>query len=78
MDAIAGTSTKQGLERVSEIMVNFFGSWISRAIAGLAMGGIGVGIFLNRGEPGIVKKFVPWIFACMILTSFSKIIQLLF
>ena len=48
-----------------------------KAIVSIALGGLGIGLIMNRGEPGIIRKFIPWIAGCVILLSLSTITQLM-
>ena len=66
-----------GLEMVLNTILRFFSSGYMKAIASIALGGLGVGLIMNRGEPGIIKKFIPWIAGCVILLSLSTITELM-
>ena len=59
-------------------ILNFFQGGYMRAICTVALGACAAGLLLNRGEPGIVKKLLPWIFAVSILLSLNGIIGLIF
>lgn len=67
-------SLKNGLS----IILGFFSSGYMRAILSIALGGLAIGLISNRGEPGVMKKFVPWIATCVILLSLSAITGVLF
>lgn len=67
-------SLKKGLGMI----LGFFSSGYMRAILSIALGGLALGLISNRGEPGVIKKFVPWIAACVILLSLSGITGILF
>lgn len=67
-------SLKQGLG----VILGFFSSGYMRAILSIALGGLALGLISNRGEPGVLKKFIPWIAACVILLSLSGITGILF
>jgi len=62
-----------GLERVLNTILKFFSSGYMRSIVSIALGVLGIGLIMNRGEPGIIKKFIPWITGCIILLSLSTI-----
>jgi len=66
-----------GLERVLNTILKFFSSGYMKAIVSIALGGLGIGLIMNRGEPGIIRKFIPWIAGCVILLSLSTITQLM-
>jgi hypothetical protein len=66
-----------GLEKVLNTILKFFSSGYMKAIVSIALGGLGLGLIMNRGEPGIIKKFIPWIAGCVILLSLSTITQLM-
>jgi uncharacterized membrane protein len=66
-----------GLERVLNTILRFFSSGYMKAIVSIALGGLGIGLIMNRGEPGIIRKFIPWIAGCVILLSLSTITQLM-
>jgi hypothetical protein len=71
----------QGLESlgmVLKIIVGFFTSMYMKAILTIALGGLATGLILNRGEPGVIKKFIPWIVACVLLLSLSGVTGLIF
>ena len=59
-------------------VLGFFTSGYMKAILTIALGGLGVGLIMNRGEPGMVKKFIPWVFACALLLSLSSITEMVF
>jgi hypothetical protein len=67
-----------GLVTVLGVMVAFFTSTYMKAILTIALGGLAVGLIMNRGEPGVIKKFIPWIAACILLLSLSGITGLIF
>jgi len=66
-----------GLERLLNAILRFFSSGYARSIASIALGAIGVGMIMNRGEPGIIKRFIPWIAGCVILLSLSTITRIM-
>jgi len=66
-----------GLEKVLNTILKFFSSGYMKAIVSIALGGLGVGLIMNRGEPGIIRKFIPWIAGCIILLSLSTITELM-
>jgi len=66
-----------GLERLLNAILIFFSSGYMKAIASIALGVLGIGLIMNRGEPGIIKKFIPWIAGCVILLSLSTITQMM-
>ncbi|MDR2923857.1 MAG: TrbC/VirB2 family protein [Treponema sp.] len=66
-----------GLEKVLNAILRFFSSGYMKAVASIALGVIGTGMIMNRGEPGIVKKFIPWIAGCVILLSLSTITEIM-
>ena len=67
----------KGINQVLNIAVGFFMSGYMRAICTIALGGLGVGMLMNRGEPGMVKKFIPWIVAVSLILSLSAIVDLM-
>lgn len=71
----------EGLESLNvalSTMLGFFSSGYMKAILTLSLAGLGVGLINNRGEPGVMKKFIPWIAACVILLSASGITGIIF
>ena len=66
-----------GLEKVLNTILKFFSSGYMKAIVSIALGGLGVGLIMNRGEPGIIRKFIPWIAGCIILLSLSTITEMM-
>jgi type IV secretory pathway VirB2 component (pilin) len=66
-----------GLEKVLNTILKFFSSGYMKAIVSIALGGLGIGLIMNRGEPGMIKKFIPWIAGCVILLSLSTITELM-
>jgi len=69
--------TPAGLERVLNTILIFFSSGYMKAVASISLGVIGIGMIMNRGEPGIIKKFIPWIAGCVILLSLSTITNIM-
>jgi len=65
------------LETVLNTILKFFSSGYMKAVVSIALGGLGIGLIMNRGEPGMVKKFIPWIAGCVILLSLSTITNLM-
>jgi len=66
-----------GLEKVLNTILKFFSSGYMKAIVSIALGGLGIGLIMNRGEPGIVRKFIPWIAGCIILLSLTTITNMM-
>jgi len=66
-----------GLEKVLNTILKFFSSGYMKAVVSIALGGLGIGLIMNRGEPGIIRKFIPWIAGCIILLSLSTITELM-
>ena len=66
-----------GLEKVLNTILKFFSSGYMKAIVSIALGGLGIGLIMNRGEPGMVKKFIPWIAGCVILLSLTTITNMM-
>ena len=66
-----------GLEKVLNTILKFYSSGYMKAIVSIALGGLGIGLIMNRGEPGIIKKFIPWIAGCVILLSLSTITEMM-
>jgi hypothetical protein len=66
-----------GLDRVLNTILKFFSSGYMKAVVSIALGGLGIGLIMNRGEPGIIKKFIPWIAGCIILLSLSTITEMM-
>jgi len=69
--------TPAALEKVLNTILKFFSSGYMKAIVSIALGGLGVGLIMNRGEPGIIRKFIPWIAGCIILLSLSTITEMM-
>jgi hypothetical protein len=67
-----------GLSVVLNQILGFFRSNYMKAIISIALGGLAVGMIINRGEPGMVKKFIPWIAGCTLLLSLSAIVDIVF
>jgi len=67
-----------GLSVVLNQILGFFRSNYMKAIVSIALGGLAVGMIINRGEPGMVKKFIPWIAGCTLLLSLSAIVDIVF
>jgi hypothetical protein len=67
-----------GLSEVLNQILGFFSSNYMKAIVSIALGGLAVGMIINRGEPGMVKKFIPWIAGCTLLLSLSAIVDIVF
>jgi len=67
-----------GLSTVLNQILGFFKSNYMKAIVSIALGGLAVGMIINRGEPGMVKKFIPWIAGCTLLLSLSAIVDIVF
>jgi len=67
-----------GLSEVLNQILGFFRSNYMKAIVSIALGGLAVGMIINRGEPGMVKKFIPWIAGCTLLLSLSAIVDIVF
>jgi len=59
------------------VIIGFFTSSIMRGICMIALGILAVSTMVSRGEPGIVKKFVPWIVGTVILLSLGPILNLI-
>jgi type IV secretory pathway VirB2 component (pilin) len=70
-------TVSSGLEKVLNTILRFFSSGYMKAIVSIALGGLGIGLIMNRGEPGIIRKFIPWITGCVILLSLSTITNLM-
>jgi type IV secretory pathway VirB2 component (pilin) len=66
-----------GLEKVLNTILKFFSSGYMKAVVSIALGGLGVGLIMNRGEPGIIRRFIPWIAGCIILLSLSTITEMM-
>ena len=67
-----------GLSEVLNQILGFFRSNYMKAIVSIALGGLAVGMIMNRGEPGMVEKFIPWIAGCTLLLSLSAIVDIVF
>jgi hypothetical protein len=77
----SGTEPSVNLGNFGIILENifwFFKSGYMKTICGIALGGLGIGVLMNRGEPGMVKKFIPWIAGVTIVISLSSITTLVF
>jgi type IV secretory pathway VirB2 component (pilin) len=67
-----------GLSDILNQILGFFRSNYMKAIVSIALGGLAVGMIMNRGEPGMVKKFIPWIAGCTLLLSLAAIVDIVF
>jgi hypothetical protein len=67
-----------GLSVILNQILGFFRSNYMKAIVSIALGGLAIGMIMNRGEPGMVKKFIPWIAGCTLLLSLSAIVEIVF
>jgi len=65
-----------GINTVLNNIVGFFGSVWMKAICLIALGAIALTMLTHRGEPGLFKKFIPWIIAIGLLLSLPTIIDL--
>lgn len=74
----ANANALSGLREALGTILGFFSSGYMKAILSIALGGLAVGLIMNRGEPGVVKKFIPWIAACVLLLSLSSITGVIF
>jgi len=59
-------------------IMGFFSGPYMKAICLIALGALGIGMIMSRGEPGMVKKFIPWMAGVTILLSLSTIVNLFF
>lgn len=66
------------LKRVFATIYAFFTSTYMLVICTVGLIVIAVQMITNRGEPVIMKKFVPWLFAVIIIGSASAICGLFF
>jgi hypothetical protein len=66
-----------GLPKILNTILKFFSSGYMKAIVSIALGALGIGMIMNRGEPGLVKKFIPWIAGCVLLLSLSTIVGMM-
>jgi len=66
-----------GLEKVLHTILKFFSSGYMKAVVSIALGCLGLGLVMNRGEPGITRKFITWIAGCVILLSLSTITEMI-
>jgi len=66
-----------GLPKILNTILQFFSSGYMKAIVSIALGGLGIGMIMNRGEPGMIKKFIPWIAGCVLLLSLSTIVGMM-
>jgi len=66
-----------GLPRILNTVLKFFSSGYMKAIVSIALGGLGIGMIMNRGEPGMIKKFIPWIAGCVLILSLSTIVGMM-
>jgi hypothetical protein len=66
-----------GLPKILNTVLKFFSSGYMKAIVSIALGGLGIGMIMNRGEPGMIKKFIPWIAGCVLLLSLSTIVGMM-
>jgi hypothetical protein len=68
----------EGLELVLGRIVWFFSSIYVKAFCIITLGALAVGLIMNRGEPGVVKKFIPWMAGIMLLRSLGGIVVIFF
>jgi len=66
-----------GLPKILNTVLKFFSSGYMKAIVSIALGGLGLGLIMNRGEPGMIKKFIPWIAGCVLLLSLSTVVGMM-
>jgi hypothetical protein len=66
-----------GLPKILNTILKFFSSGYMKAIVSIALGGLGIGMIMNRGEPGMIKKFIPWIAGCVLILSLSTIVGMM-
>jgi hypothetical protein len=66
-----------GLPKILNTVLKFFSSGYMKAIVSIALGGLGIGMIMNRGEPGMIKKFIPWISGCVLLLSLSTVVGMM-
>jgi hypothetical protein len=66
-----------GLPKILNTVLKFFSSGYMKAIVSIALGGLGIGMIMNRGEPGMIKKFIPWIAGCVLLLSLSTVVGMM-
>jgi len=59
------------------VVLSFFTSNIMRGICMVLLGILSVGILTNRGEPGMIKKFVPWIVGISLLLGLSLVMGII-
>jgi len=72
-----GLLDSSGLPKILNTVLKFFSSGYMKAIVSIALGGLGIGMIMNRGEPGMVKKFIPWVAGCVLLLSLSTIVGMM-
>lgn len=78
LTSASAAAADNGLNNIMKIALGFFSSNILRGVMAIALGGIAFTLLSNRGEPGLFKKFLPWIGACVIILSMSTIIEIVF
>jgi len=66
-----------GLTTVLKNIIGFFGSWYLKGICLIALGGLCLKILTSGGEPGLFKKFIPWIVGIGLLLSLSFVVNLI-
>jgi len=72
-----GLLDSSGLPKILNTVLKFFSSGYMKAIVSIALGGLGIGMIMNRGEPGMIKKFIPWVAGCVLLLSLSTIVGMM-
>ena len=73
-----GTGTlSNSIGRVLNNAMGFFRSGYMRAVCTIVLGALGVGMIMNRGEPGMVKKFIPWAVGIAIILGLSALMDIM-
>lgn len=80
---VSAFAQKQGsigkLDEWAQTLVNLLTSTWLKAICIIALVGICIGMIVaGRNEPGLIKKFIPWLIGTIILLSASDIVKYFF
>ncbi len=71
-------SSTGALANALSIILGVLCSGYMKAILTIALIGLAIGLLFNRGQEGALKKFLPWIAACIIILSASQITGTIF
>lgn len=77
-DASGTNQAFTSLKKVFGTIYAFFTSTYMLVICTIGLIVIGVGMIMNRGEPVVLKKLIPWLCAVILIGSASAICSLFF